>query len=38
MREATRNLFGLFEIFESWKLEHPTAETQGLNLDAKPQS
>ena len=38
MREATLNLFGLFEIFESWKLEHPTAETHGLDLDARPES
>lgn len=33
MREATRNLFGLFEIYETWKLEHPTAEPSCLDLD-----
>ncbi len=32
MREATRNLFGLLEAYEEWKLEHPTAEPSGLDL------
>lgn len=36
MNEATRSLFALFEGYETWKLEHPTAEPAGLDLDEPP--
>ena len=37
MREATRSLFALLEVYEEWKLEHPSAEPSGLGLmDAAP--
>ena len=33
MRQATRDLFGLLEIWEEWKLSHPDAELPGLGLE-----
>jgi hypothetical protein len=33
MRQATRSLFGLLEVWEEWKLVHPDAEPVGLRLD-----
>ena len=33
MRQATRDLFGLLEVWEEWKLTHPDAELPGLGLE-----
>lgn len=33
MRQATRGLFGLLEIWEEWKLTHPDAEPPGLGFE-----
>ena len=32
MRQATRDLFALLEVWEEWKLSHPGAESVGLDV------
>jgi hypothetical protein len=33
MRQATRDLFGLLEVWEEWKFSHPGVELPGLDLE-----